>query len=69
MFMAYTKYFIEDLDRFGEIQESTNGYYNSHMRMIPKYKKMLLKWKEYRTDHTYKITEENVKELLGINAY
>lgn len=69
MFMAYTKYFIEDLDRFGEIQESTNGYYNSHMRMIPKYKKMLLKWKEYRTDYTYKITEENVKELLGINAY
>ena len=69
MYMAYTKYFIEDLDRFGEIQESTNGYYNSHMRMIPKYKKMLAKWKELKIDYTYKLTEENVKELIEINAY
>ncbi len=69
MFMAYTKYFIEDLDRFGEIQESTNGDYNSHMRMIPKYKKMLLKWKEFRKDYSFKLTEENVKELIGINEY
>lgn len=69
MFMAYTKYFIEDLDRFGEIQESTNGYYNSHLRMIPKYEKMLLKWKEYKINYRYKLTEENIKELLAINAY
>lgn len=69
MFMAYTKYFIEDLDRFGEIQESTNGYYNSHMRLIPKYKKMLAKWKEFKIDYTYQLTEEQVKELLEIKAY
>lgn len=69
MYMAYTKYFIEDLDRFGEIQKSTNGYYNSHMRLIPKYTKMLIKWKELKTDYTYKLTEKDVKELLEINAY
>ncbi|PKH51913.1 hypothetical protein CXF68_14990 [Tenacibaculum sp. Bg11-29] len=69
MYMSYTKYFIEDLDRFGEIQESTNGYYNSHMRLIPKYRKMVEKWKEFKIDYTYKLTEENVKELLAIKAY
>jgi hypothetical protein len=69
MYMAYTKYFIEDLDRFGEIQESTNGSYNSHMRLIPKYKKMVEKWKEFKIDYTYKLSEENVKELLDIKAY
>lgn len=69
MFMAYTKYFIEDLDRFSEIQESTNGYYNSHTKMIPKYKKMLVKWKKYKVDYTYQLTEENVKELLKTEGY
>lgn len=69
MFMAYTKYFIEDLDRFREIKESTSGYYNSHMRMIPSYKKMLLKWKEFKIGNTYELTEKNIKELLAINAY
>jgi uncharacterized protein YfbU (UPF0304 family) len=69
MFMAYTKYFIEDLDRFEEIQKSTKGYYNSHMRMIPQYNKMLPIWKKYKIDSRYKLTEENIKELLEIIAY
>ena len=68
MFMAYTKYFIEDLDRFSEILESTNGYYNSHMRMIPKYEKMLKIWKQYKVPYTYKLTEEQVYELINING-
>ncbi|MCG8734762.1 YfbU family protein [Tenacibaculum finnmarkense] len=69
MFMAYTKYFIEDLDRFGSIKESTNGYYNSHMRMIPKYQKMLVRWKDFKVDYQYILTEDNIKELLDIKAY
>ncbi|WP_190300377.1 YfbU family protein [Rufibacter hautae] len=69
MYMAYTKYFIEDLDRFGEIKETTNGYYNSHSEMIPKYRKMLLKWKQFKIDYSYKLTEEQVSELIDIHVY
>lgn len=64
MFMAYTKYFIEDLDRFNEIRETTNGYYNSHMRMIPKYKNMLIKLKEFQKPYTYELSEDQVIEIL-----
>ena len=69
MFMAYTKYFIEDLDRFNEIRETTNGYYNSHSKMIPKYKKMLVKYREYKQPYTYELTEDQVIELVNIQGY
>lgn len=69
MFMAYTKYFIEDLDRFNEIRETTNGYYNSHSRMIPKYRNMLAKYKEYKQPYTYELTEDQVFELVNIHGY
>ena len=69
MYMAYTKYFIEDLDRFNEIKETTNGYYNSHSRMIPKYRKMLEAWKVIKKPYTYEITEEQILELININGY
>ena len=69
MFMAYTKYFIEDLDRFNEIRETTNGYYNSHSRMIPKYRNMLVKYKEYSQPYTYELTEDQVFELVNIHGY
>ena len=69
MYMAYTQYFIEDLDRFSEIQETTKGNYNSHMQMIPKYKKMISKWKEYKVDFTYQLTEDQILDLLKITVY
>lgn len=69
MYMAYTKYFIEDLDRFGEIKETTNGYYNSHSKMITKYKNMLVKYVEFKQPYTYELTEEQVSELVNIPAY
>jgi len=65
MFMAYTKYFIEDLGRFNEIKETSNGYYNSHSRMIPKYKKMLEIWKDIKKPYTNEITEEQILELIN----
>ena len=69
MYMAYTKYFIEDLDRFNEIKHSTNGYYNSHRSMIMKYQNMLIKWKEYKRAFTYELTEVQVLELINIKHY
>lgn len=69
MYMAYTQYFIEDLDRFREIQETTKGNYNSHMRLIPKYKKMIPKWKELRVDYSYELSEEQIIGLLKTKGY
>lgn len=69
MFMAYTKYFIEDLDRFNEIRESTNGYYNSHSRMITKYQNMLVKYREFKQPYTYELSEEHIKDLVNTPAY
>ncbi len=69
MFMAYTKYFIEDLERFSEIKESTNGYYNSHIQMIPKYRNMLVKYREFKQPYTYELTEDQVFELVNTRGY
>jgi uncharacterized protein len=65
MYMAYTKYFIEDLDRFNEIKETTGGYYNSHTRMIPQYRQMLPKWKEYTTGYNYNLSDEQILDLIN----
>jgi len=68
-FMVYTEYLIEDLKRFDKIRESTNGYYNSHTRMIPKYKVMLIKWREiYKPPYT-KLSEEQILEIINIHGY
>lgn len=69
MHMAYTKYFIEDLDRFREIRESTNGYYNSHIQMIPKYRNMLVKLKEFKRPYTYELSEDEVFEIINTKGY
>lgn len=65
MYMAYTKYFLEDLDRYREIQESSNGYYNSHSRMINKYKSMLVKYNKYKKQFTYDLSEEHLLDLTN----
>lgn len=67
MYMAYTKYFLEDLDRYREIQESSKGYYNSHARMIGKYRSMLEKYKNYKQPYKYDLTEDHLIDL--INTY
>ncbi|OFR41231.1 YfbU family protein [Porphyromonas sp. HMSC065F10] len=64
--MAYVKYFIDDLDRYSEIQELSNGYYNSHHRMLSQYEKMLEKWNEFESlPNRYLMNEEQIRELLN----
>jgi len=65
MQMAYTKYFIEDLGRFTWIQELTNGYYNSHRTMIPKYQRMLAKWRQLNYDERQTLTEKQILDLIN----
>lgn len=63
--MAYVRYFINDLERFEEIKELNNGYYNSHTPMLDKYRKMLIIWNSYKSK--YKMSIEEVEHLIHIN--
>ena len=64
--MSYATYFIVDLDRYSEIQEYSNNYYNSHGRMLPKYRAMLAKWEEYKAlDNRYLMNEQQILDLLN----
>lgn len=65
--MSYTRYFIVDLDRFSEIQEFAQGNdYNSHWQMLPTYQARLHKWKSYPMDARYRMTEQQIIDLLNI---
>lgn len=65
--MLYTNYFIIDLDRYSEIQELSNNYYNSHSQMLPKYRRMLKKWDEYdkELENRYMMDEKYLLDLIN----
>ncbi len=70
--MLYTYYFIEDLDRYSEIQELSNSDYNSHCRMLDIYRSMLSIWEQYREtlDNPYSMTEDQICNLVkNYNPY
>lgn len=69
MYMAYTKYFIEDLDRFGDIKKVTNGYYNSHGRRVDRYRAMVEKWHSLKVNNKYLLNEEEILEILNVPVY
>ena len=69
MYMAYTKYFIEDLDRFGDIKQITNGYYNSHSRRVPRYKAMVEKWQYLKTENRFILNEDQILEIINVPVY
>ena len=76
--MSYLDYLTEDPwqkrlfemcirdSRYSEIQELSNGYYNSHHRMLSQYEKMLEKWNEFESlPNRYLMNEEQIRELLN----
>lgn len=69
MYMAYTKYFIEDLDRFGDIKKVTNGYYNSHSRKVERYRAMVEKWDAMSIKNKFLLSEDQILELLNVPVY
>lgn len=65
--MAYTRYFIVDLDRYSEIKDLSNNYFNSHFPMLDKYRKMLKQWKVYKEKEIgYSMDENQINCLLSI---
>lgn len=63
--MSYTKYFMEDLDRYPEIRDQCKNYYNSHMQMKPKYERMLSIWKKLSNDERYRMPPEVIESVLN----
>jgi len=61
--MAYTRYFINDLDRY---QELTYGKeragFNSHCPLLDKYRGMLAEWKKCQNPH--KLSKEAILRIV-----
>ena len=63
--MLYVQYFIEDLDRYHEIKELSHSYYNSHSRQLNHYQARLQKWEKLDHMERYKMSEEQIRDLLN----
>lgn len=64
--MSYATYFIVDLDRYSEIQELSQNYYNSHWQMLPQYRSMLKRWEDFKKlENRYMMNEKQILELLN----
>ena len=65
--MFYVRYFINQLDRYGEIQETANfsDNFNSHRQMLSIYREMLRLWTQYRhtLSNPYLMTVEEIMQL------
>lgn len=66
-YMFYARYFINDLDRYSEIQEISYPDYNSHAELLPTYRVMLNRWRDFqeKLPNPYLMTEEQIKVVLG----
>ena len=67
-YMLHTSYFIKDLDRYSEIQESSHPSFNSHSGMLSIYLSMLQRWDEFKQDKTinqYLMNEEQIRYVMG----
>lgn len=62
---SYTRYFLEVLDRYAEIKELSNGDYNSHMVMSPKYERMLSIWNKLNHSERYSMSQKQIEDVLN----
>lgn len=63
-YMGYARYFVRDLGRYDEIKDRTLDDFNSHMPTIDLYNRMLAIWKQKDQMRRYKMSEEEIQELL-----
>ncbi|WP_238902660.1 YfbU family protein [Clostridium sp. YIM B02506] len=59
----YSKFFLDDFDKFGEIKAMKDFEYNSHCAMVGRYSEMLRKWKEVRISKYDDLTLEQIKYI------
>jgi uncharacterized protein YfbU (UPF0304 family) len=62
--MAYTRYFIYDLDRYQELKYGKDYRdFNSHCPLLDKYRKMLVEWKKSRNPH--QLSKETIMRIVN----
>ena len=61
---------MNTLGRFDELRENSEyDDYNSHMQMLPVYRRMLEVWRGYGSKERVKLSEEQIKEVLDAMAW
>jgi len=61
--MAYVRYFIVDLDRYGELKEGKLPSFNSHTQMLGTYQAMLQRWAN--TGREFQLSRRQIASVLG----
>lgn len=61
-YLTYAQFFMEDMDRFEELQTGRNQGFNSHMPMMDKYYRMLVVWHNYGEGH--QLSKEQLVAIL-----
>ncbi|RYE52211.1 MAG: YfbU family protein [Sphingobacteriales bacterium] len=65
--LAYTSYFIVDLDRYNELNYNKEfPSFNSHYPMMPKYRAMLDVWKKIGKPQNMRLNIEQANQLLAV---
>jgi uncharacterized protein YfbU (UPF0304 family) len=62
--LCYAKYLMHDLDNFKELHDSGDyPDYNSHTRMLDKYRRMLAEWNS--SQNKLQLTAEEIRNILN----
>ncbi len=62
--LAYTRYFIYDLDRYKELTYGNDlPDLNSHCPMLGKYRKMLVEWK--KCENQLNLSKESINQIIN----
>jgi len=64
-YYVYAKFYLEKLDRFGELKESKYYAVNSHTNMLNDYRKMVSLWKEVKTGRYNNVSLKNMQYIIG----
>jgi uncharacterized protein YfbU (UPF0304 family) len=62
---SYSKFLLEELDKFSNLKENSSPDLNSHFEIIDYYRSMLYEWK--KMEKSKHLTHEQIKILLNVN--
>lgn len=64
-YYKYADFYLNKLDRFGELKESEHFELNSHRNMLDNYMRMVSLWKEVKSGRYNNLTLENMLYIIG----
>ena len=64
--LSYCHYFIVNLERYQELVDNPEyPDFNSHCPMLPRYRRMLVIWREEKEKYDLKLNLEQIDKILG----